>query len=446
MNRLRRLALLPVLAGVLLTATARPAQAQLFEGATLAAVATWLYNTMSNGAAALDAVLLAIETELPIIEAQVQMKTETNISMARSAAMQQRFQRQAYWFTMQQLMPDPLQANCQAKTAISDAAVVEDMAPKLNEKIMGLDLNNFENRGGALSGGPSVDRGVAVQAEAKHHTCTYGDENDLVKAKADGCPIQTPEAIKANPYKDADQMATTLTNTQAFDEDKHYTAAMDYCLAMIGNQPLDYAGGQALMAHVENWRQFLVSLSGKAARSMAADTCTNLVGRKLPLDSAFARADPAFARGFTAAEQEMQAGADKGKRGLDDIDASARKYLLDPASGAPYTEIDPKAPKAGDLPAGAQNALIKGQKISREQNDIAMYIYRPMAGSTVRGTQGTQNQQMSQLLQSRAANLQLMWRQYASLERQLMFESISLARSVQNAPGFGDPAPSSPNQ
>ena len=442
---LRRPMAILLIAAVL---TLQPVKAHAFVQAVLVAAVTYVAQELLSvftGDGTLKGMLLVLETQLPIVLSTIDMKINENIAKAGAAAHKEQLQHEQYRASAREHPADILQANCQAMTGLADTNAATARSTNVYQRLLLGEQQHLENRGSGLAAGGSAyqrDRSLSTEPlrqiteEYDNHCSRYATENDLAAAiaakckKPDGTPITTLADIRSNPYRGAETNAQTLLATQSFNEDRHYLAAADFCYTLTGNQPLNYAQGRALSEDLSNIKQFLVALSDKSARDLSYYSCMGMIARRLPLDSNFAKNDPKL--GKLIASQTADA---PGSRTAADISKAATSYLI---AGEGYTQVDASPKVTGEAASGGQQQLINGQLVSLQQNDEAIYVARFMApefANKVKGVQG--------LLVSRVANLQIMWRQYQELERQVLTDAIELARMVRTAPGYGGPPASS---
>ena len=456
---MRRGIVIGLIAAVLAAQPTRPAHA--FLPAVLVAAVSYIGDQMLElfaGDGKRKGVLLALETELPIMLTTVELKTNENVAKASAAAHQQRRLHEAYKKSEDQLPADVFQANCQVITGLADVNAVRARSQAVSVPLIQETLQHTASAGHILTGRNSLKKAprpndaiLAVKQEDANHACRYGTENDLKKMQALGCkddsgnPVTTVEQIRANPYRGRDTQATTLLNAPDFKEDRAYVAALDYCTAMTGNRPLNYAEGRALSEDLGNIRQFLITLSDNAARDLSLGSCAQMLRNMAPLNMNFANVSPALGKVMAyssvtstdagrTSQQVSDAAKDMLKEGLNYQELSAAEAKKKEADYAAAVLKDPNTPP---LPP----YVIKEQQVSFKQNDEAVYVARWFAPKFSNKLTGKPAQQYSLLLFSRVANLQLMWRQYEELERQTLSEAVTLARMVRGAPGYGDPPP-----
>lgn len=439
-----------LVAALLVTGPAKPAHA--FVPAILAAAVSYIGEQLLSalsGTGTIQSVLLAIETELPIIQSTIEMKINENTSKARSILEQERQKRLAYWASMRDRPTDFQQANCQAATPLLDGTQHRQRTDAIDLPLIMGDIRVQNSRGDALAGRNGLSSMVSGRtktsddikariSEANLEACRYGTVNQKALRATLQCPAGDPP-IENNPYALADQKATTLFGASAFTEDRHYAAATDYCYALTGHTILPYAQGRAKSENIDNIRQFLVSLSDTAARDISIAACAPLLLNRVPLNVKFAKTDAAF-QPLLSKMQQAAASSTTGGRTYEQMDATDRKYLLQ--SGG-YTEVAAAAFQADGT--GAKQ-LVKGQLLSRQQKDEADYVYRWFDPSFVNKKDGPPTSQLQQLLFTKAANMSLQWRRYEQLELETMNEAVQLAKLVRNAPEYGDPGTAAPTQ
>lgn len=443
MNRLRKSLTILVCAVMLAGLPLREAQAIPLLDQALKILAIPL-TVLFAASGKLEGVIMVINTKLPIMLKTVELKQREKLAIASDENRRKIEEKRQQARTAREIPPDTAQSHCTVFSGGGDVATVQAHGEQRAQTLQN-DFAVMRNRGTVLGGGlsgrsPSLNPIRGNISEFRDNTCKYANANDAV-AYEKLCGKPRDEA-RTNPYRAANRTATTLTNTGAFDEDRHFIAAMDFCYAMTGNLPLPYAQGRALTENIDNIYQFNTAMSNYAAQDMAAFNCLYPVFRKMPIDGKFARSDPLFQRyGDNFTSSVNTAGQNAGDasnnateaRSLTNIDARARTFLKDQNAGG-YVEIDPRAKQVGQPSADAEQALIRGQMVSTEQLQEAEYLYKWYSGQYTSKVNATgKSLKLANIYVTRLYNIQLMWHQYEQLERDVMMEAIQLARLTRQA-------------
>lgn len=436
---MRSRALVVLLSAALLTgAPARPAHAGILEAAL--SIITAPLTLIFGNTAKLEAVIMVVETKLPVMLTELEFKQKQKLAVALDEAKKMNAKKKQDALTKVTNTPDLTQAACIASQGGPDMAAQEVVGKNQAQAVL-RQFGNTRNRGAVL--GATDDKGkksnnpTRQQLAEAQVVCRYGNENDAAAIKQ-LCPPGTP-APKDNPYKGANKRATTVINTTAFDDDRGFVAGMDFCNAMTGNLPLPYAQGRALTESIENILQFNAAMSDTSTQAMAAYHCLMPVYRKMPIDGKFAKNDPklqgqlasfkAFVENsvITAGDQTDTSAF---SRTPANMDKRARTFLM---QGGGYTEVDPPTIKLDEPGPGASRQLIKGQMVSTEQFNQAEYIYKWTSKDFMEGVDNGKAIKKANVFITRAYNTQLMWHQYEQLERDVLMEAVALARMTRDA-------------
>ena len=448
LHSLTRVALV---AAVLLLPMA-PARADLLS--TLLKPLIGPLTSIFGGLNALQGLLIAVETRLPIILKTLEMQDKQKLATALDASRKEAASRRLDAETEAEFQSDYHSGRCIQSTGGQDQAMLAASSGAAQQAAVNNDTTIYAQTGlsgasaGAVSPGAaktaSVDPVVRGLSEYQKHICLYGNKNEAALAKID-CNTVNSAALPATPdgtqpYAGADTEANTFVGADSYNEDAHYVAAMSFCYALTGNTAVPYAQGKNLTEHIDNMHQFNRAMGDYATQTIAQYFCFDPLARKLPIDDKFAKNNPLFARqaaSFTAYAQALS-----GTRSVTDVDKSAREFLM---QGGGYKEVAPNSKVTGQPSLGEQHELIQGQMVSSEQVDEANLIYKwydPMVLNKMEGADN--NIHLGNSYTVRLYKTQLKWREYENAERQLLLEAVALARMTREQ--MHDPAPVRPTQ